>query len=96
MGQCKRASGARPIEEAVRAMTVTSARFTSRIAPCGRTNIGEHYEARHDHGLAADQMLFDGRCRASREDYHDGSVEYVVVRHDGKLVNHDTVSEHEA
>jgi hypothetical protein len=90
------AAPGRPIEEAVRAMTVTSARFSSRIAPCGRTNTGEHYETRHDQGLASDQMLFDGWCRASREDYHDGSVEYVVVRHDGELVNHDTVSEHGA
>lgn len=91
-----KAGGARPVEEAVRAMTVTSARFSSRIAPCGRTNTGEHYETRDDQGLATDQMLFDAGCRASREDYHDGGVEYVVVRHDGKLLNHETVSEHGA
>lgn len=78
------------------ALTVTSARFSSRIAPCGRTNTGEHYETRGDQGLATDQMLFDAGCLAGREDFHDGSIEYVVVRHDGKLMNHETVAEHGA
>ena len=52
--------------------------------------------ARGDQGLATDQMLFDAGCLAGREDFHDGSIEYVVVRHDGKLLNHETVSEHGA
>ncbi|HEU4541484.1 MAG TPA: hypothetical protein VFR23_10195 [Jiangellaceae bacterium] len=85
-----------PVEEVVRAMTVTSTKFSSRLAPCGRMKTGEHYETRDDQGLATDQMLFDCGCRASREEYHDGSIEYVVVRHDGKLLNHETVSEHGA
>jgi hypothetical protein len=85
-----------PAKEVVRAMTVTSTRFSNRLAPCGRPRTGEHYETRDDQGLATDQMLFDCGCRTTREEYHDGSVEHVVVRHDGKLLNHETISEHEA
>jgi hypothetical protein len=80
----------------VRAMTVTSTRFSNRLAPCGRKRTGEHYETRDDQGLATDQMLFDCGCRTTREEYHDGSVEHIVVRHDGKLLNHETISEHGA
>lgn len=58
--------------------------------------MGEHYETRDDRGLASDQMLYDCGCRTSREEYLDGSAEYVVVRHDGKLLNHETASEHGA
>jgi hypothetical protein len=77
-------------------MTVTSTRFTSRRAPCGRPHNGEHFEARDGQGLASDQMLFDCGCKTSREEYHDGSVEHVVVRHDGKLLTHETIAEHGA
>ncbi len=77
-------------------MTVTSASFCSRLAPCGRLISGDHYETRDEQGLATDQMVFDCGCRSTREEYHDGSVEYVVVRHDGKLLNHETVAEHGA
>lgn len=73
---------------------VTTARFTGRRAPCKRTRDGEHYETRDGQGLTSDQMLFDCGCKISREEYHDGSVERTVVRHDGKVLEHETIGEH--
>lgn len=75
-------------------MTVTSSRFSSRRAPCGKSKGGERSEIRDGQGLGTDQMLYDCGCMTTREEYHDGSVEYVVVRHDGKLLDHQTISEH--
>ncbi|TDD70256.1 hypothetical protein E1262_10450 [Jiangella aurantiaca] len=77
-------------------MTVTRTRFTERRAPCGKLRGGEHYETRDDQGLTSDQMLFDCGCKVSREEYHDGSVEHIAVRHDGRLVSHETIGEHGA
>lgn len=78
------------------AMTVTRTRFTSRRAPCGRLRDGEHYESQDGQGLTSDEMLFDCGCKSDREEYHDGSVEHVVVRHDGRLLSHETIAEHRA
>jgi hypothetical protein len=77
-------------------MTVTSSRFTDKRAPCGKARDGEVIEARDGQGLGTDQTLYDCGCRASREEYHDGSVEHLVVRHDGKLLRHETIAEHGA
>jgi hypothetical protein len=77
-------------------MTVTSSRFASRAAPCGRERSGEHVESRDGQGLSSEETRFDCGCRTSREEYHDGSVEHVVVRHDGKLLSHQTIAEHGA
>ncbi|WP_129666436.1 hypothetical protein [Phytoactinopolyspora endophytica] len=57
---------------------------------------GEHSESRDNQGLVSDQMLFDCGCKKSREEYHDGSIEETTVKHDGKLLSHETISEHGA
>lgn len=77
-------------------MTVMRARFTERAAPCGQLTAGEHFEARDDQGMSSDETLFDCGCKISREEYHDGSVEHTVIRHDGKLLDHETIGEHGA
>jgi hypothetical protein len=77
-------------------MTVTSTRFANRMAPCGRAGAGEHHESQDGQGLASDVWLFECGCRTSREEYHDGSVEHDVIRHDGKLLSHETIGEHGA
>jgi hypothetical protein len=77
-------------------MTMTSASFANRLAPCGHAHAGEHCESRDGQGLSSDQLLFECGCKTSREEYHDGSVEHVVIRHDGKLLSHETIGEHAA
>ncbi|WP_187361430.1 hypothetical protein [Phytoactinopolyspora mesophila] len=74
-------------------MTVTSDRFTAKLAPCGRIQGGEHRESRDEQGLSNDETRFTCGCRTSREEYHDGSIEHVVIRHDGKLLSHETIGE---
>lgn len=83
-------------EGVVGAMTITSTRFTSQKAPCGRLQAGERREFRDERGLITDEMLFACGCRKSREEYHDGSVEFDAVRHDGKPLDHTTIGEHGA
>jgi hypothetical protein len=77
-------------------MTVTRTTFTARRAPCGRLTDGEHSEFRDDQGLISAQMVFDCGCKTSREEYHDGSIEQISVKHDGKLLRHETIAEHGA
>lgn len=84
------------LEVVVRAMTVTSTRFTNRRAPCGRLQDGEHREFTDGSGLTSDEMLFDCGCRTTREEYHDGGVEHDQIRHDGKPASHETIGEHGA
>jgi hypothetical protein len=67
-------------------MTATSSRFTGQRAPCGRTVAGEHNEYRDGQGLITDEYTYACGCRSRREEYHDGSVERLVVRHDGKVL----------
>jgi hypothetical protein len=67
-------------------MTATSTRFTSQRAPCGRLVDGEHGEYRDDQGLITDEYRYACGCRNTRQEYHDGSVEHLVVRHDGKVL----------
>lgn len=78
------------------AMTVTSTPFTGQQAPCGRLHDGERREFRDDRGMAIQEMIYGCGCRSSREEYHDGSIEYDVVRHDGKPLSHTTIGEHGA
>jgi hypothetical protein len=67
-------------------MTGTSTRLTGERAPCGRTGTGEHNEYQDGQGLITDEYIYACGCRSTREEYHDGSVEHQVVRHDGKVL----------
>ncbi|MQA06404.1 MAG: hypothetical protein GEV07_28035 [Streptosporangiales bacterium] len=73
---------------------MVTTRFSGRRAPCGRSSDGEHYETQDGQGLASDQLLFDCGCKVSRDEFHDGTLEHAVVRHDGKLLEHETIGEH--
>jgi hypothetical protein len=67
-------------------MTATSTRFTAERAPCGRTGSGTHHESWDGQGLLTDEYVYECGCRSTRQEYHDGSVERRVVRHDGKVL----------
>ncbi|MGH8774137.1 MAG: hypothetical protein ACRDWI_02860 [Jiangellaceae bacterium] len=75
-------------------MTVISTRFSKQRAPCGHVADGEHLESRDDRGLVTDEMLFACGCKTTREEYHDGSVEHTVVRHDGRLARNEDIANH--
>jgi hypothetical protein len=76
------------------AMSVTSSRFSGQRAPCGRRRDGEHLEYRDEQGLVTDEMLFVCGCKTIRAEYHDGSFEHAVVRHDGRKVKHEDIADH--
>ena len=58
--------------------------FMAERAPCGKTVPGDHYEDRDDYGLVVRWERYDCGCRRVYSEYHDGSVELDVIRHDGK------------
>jgi hypothetical protein len=75
-------------------MTKTSTRFTSRAAPCGRSVDGEHLEVEDDDGLVTDELVYTCGCQSMRQEYHDGSFYRRVVRHDGRILVDEVISEH--
>ena len=75
-------------------MAATITRFQSERAPCGRSVDGEHYQDQDEDGLVTDNWHYACGCRSIRHDYHDGSVERKLVRHDGKVLVDELFSEH--
>lgn len=67
-------------------MTAVASRFEARLAPCGRECAGEEYRTEDLHGLTTDEIRFACGCRTSKEEFHDGSVHRMVVRHDGRVL----------
>ena len=78
-------------------MVGTRTNFTGELAPCGRTVDGEHYREEDEQGLIIYVQHFECGCRASRHEYHDGSIHTQVMRHDKKrLISDDFGPEHGA
>lgn len=65
-------------------MVGTKTHFKAEQAPCGRTVPGDHYEDRDDFGLLMRDEFYDCGCRRIHHEYHDGSTEVEVIRHDHK------------
>jgi len=65
-------------------MVGTKTRFKAERAPCGRIVPGAHYEDRDDYGLLLRDEYYDCGCRRIHHEYHDGSTEVDVFRHDHK------------
>ena len=65
-------------------MVGTRTRFTAGRAPCGKIVPGDHYEDRDGYGLVFRDEYYECGCRRLYHEYHDGSVEEEVIRHDGK------------
>jgi hypothetical protein len=67
-------------------MSATAAVFEPRLAPCGHTRGGEQYVTEDHQGLVTEDLRYSCGCRASREEFHDGSVHRMVVHHSGKVL----------
>ena len=65
-------------------MVGTKTHFKAERAPCGKIVPGEHYEDRDDYGLLLRDEYYDCGCRRIYHEYHDGSTEVDVIRHDHK------------
>jgi hypothetical protein len=65
-------------------MVGTKTHFMAERAPCGKTVPGDHYEDRDDDGLLLRDEYYDCGCRRIHHEYHDGSTEVDVIRHDHK------------
>ena len=60
-----------------------SSTFRDRPTPCRRRKDGERYEDQDGATVLTQLVLFSCGCRIVRHEYHDGSVNETVVRHDG-------------
>lgn len=67
-------------------MTATASRFESRLAPCGHQSHGEQYVTEDQQGLVTEELSYACGCKASKEEFHDGSVHRLVVNHHGKVL----------
>lgn len=67
-------------------MTATISRFDARRAPCGRLHDGDRFVTEDQQGLVTEDLQYSCGCRASKEEFHDGSVHRMVVQHDGKVL----------
>ena len=65
-------------------MVGTKIHFTAEEAPCGKIVAGDHYVDEDGCGLVLRDEYYDCGCRRIRHEYHDGSTEVRVIRHDGK------------
>ncbi len=75
-------------------MTATISRLTDRQAPCGKVGSVEVLTDEDQQGLVSEERRFGCGCRSNREEYHDGSVEHRVVRHDRRVLDDGHDGEH--
>jgi hypothetical protein len=73
-------------------MTATSTRIRGQIAPCGRKVDGECIQSDDLLGLITQEIRYDCGCRSASEEYHDGSVQHLIVHHYGKTLVDETFS----
>jgi hypothetical protein len=64
----------------------TSASLKDLKAPCGRIVDGESFEDQDEEIVVTREIDFACGCRSIRHEYHDGTVSERVVRHDGKVL----------
>ena len=67
-------------------MSATATVFEPRLAPCGLIRGGEQFVTRDDLGLITEDLRYACGCRTSREEFHDGSVNRLVVHHSGRVL----------
>jgi hypothetical protein len=67
-------------------MTTSITRFDLQAAPCGLPYEGQRYLAGDQHGLVIEDMRFACGCRATKEEFHDGSLHRMVLLHGGKVL----------
>lgn len=60
-----------------------SSTFRDQPTPCRRRRGGERYEDQDGTTFLTQLVLFSCGCRIVRHEYHDGSVNQTIIRHDG-------------
>jgi hypothetical protein len=62
----------------------TKVHFKAEEAPCGKVVAGDHYVDDDGCGLVLRDEYYDCGCRRIYHEYHDGSTDVRMTRHDGK------------
>jgi hypothetical protein len=75
-------------------MTGTKTVFSDEIAPCGKRRGGEILVDEDGYGLLIRDVYFACGCRRIRHEYHDGSIEVMTTRHDGRRVSESSLADH--
>ena len=65
-------------------MVGTMIHFTNEKAPCGKVVAGDHYVDDDGLGMVLRDEYYKCGCRRIHHEYHDGSTDEHVTRHDGK------------
>ena len=67
-------------------MTTTVSRFEIGLAPCGKKRDGESVMTEDHQGLFTEDRRYSCGCLTTKEEYHDGSVHFMVVNHHGRVL----------
>jgi hypothetical protein len=68
------------------AMPGTTSTLKSQKAPCGRIVDGESYEDQDEEVLVTSEVDYACGCKSIRHEYHDGSVAFKLIHHNGKVL----------
>jgi hypothetical protein len=60
--------------------------FEGERAPCGRLGHADRNEMKDEDGLVLEETVYACGCRSMHREYHDGSYQRRVIRHDGKVL----------
>lgn len=71
-----------------------SSRFSDEPAPCRRRRAGERYADEDDATVLTELVVFTCGCRIISNEYHDGSVNRTIVRHDGRTMLDELLAAH--
>jgi hypothetical protein len=77
-------------------MVGTRTHLSRQRAPCGKLVDSDRHQEADDTGLVIDDLTYACGCRGIRHEFHDGSVRFRTVRHDGKVLLDEHSADHEA
>ncbi len=72
-----------------------SARFTDVRSPCGRAAVGARVLDDDQEGSVFEHLTWDCGCQAIHRQYHDGSDQYRVLDHRGRVRTDEHSASHE-
>jgi hypothetical protein len=67
-------------------MMATSTRFQGQLAPCGRMGACDRTKSDDLQGLVNEEFRYECGCLGARDEYHDGSVQHLIVHHKGRTL----------
>jgi hypothetical protein len=75
-------------------MIATTTTIHGCKAPCGRIVDGEHHQEEEEGLHVTDNWYYACGCRTIVHEFHDGSVQHKVIRHDGTVLDDELEAEH--